>query len=161
MTESKKCHQWFSNLATVGAGLNCGYCFKWAILGLFYFYFCLFNTFDSNQMFKINFADDWIWTADLGYWKQLLYQLSHSHCLGRGYLTHTFGSAYSFWWSYYTQKEKLSLYAVCLRRSTTLTYILSPQPWTNLIKKFQSRVITLHKCEVLWQCDQTKIAKCL
>ena len=27
-------------------------------------------------MFNINFADDWIRTADLWYWKQLFYQLS-------------------------------------------------------------------------------------
>ena len=26
------------------------------------------------------FADDWIRTTDLWYWKQLLYQLSHNHC---------------------------------------------------------------------------------
>ena len=29
-------------------------------------------------MFNINFADDWIWTADLCYWKWPLYQLSHN-----------------------------------------------------------------------------------
>ena len=27
------------------------------------------------------FAHDWIRTADLWNWKQLLYQLSHNHCL--------------------------------------------------------------------------------
>ena len=31
-------------------------------------------------MFNINFADDWIRTADLWCRKQLLYQLSHNHC---------------------------------------------------------------------------------
>ena len=31
-------------------------------------------------MFNINFADDWIRTADLWYRKQLLFQLSHNHC---------------------------------------------------------------------------------
>ena len=31
-------------------------------------------------MFKINFVDDWIRTADLWYCKQLLYQLSHNLC---------------------------------------------------------------------------------
>ena len=31
-------------------------------------------------MFNLNFADDWIQTADLWYWKQPLYQLSHNHC---------------------------------------------------------------------------------
>ena len=30
-------------------------------------------------MFSINFANDWIPTADLWYWKQPLYQLSHNH----------------------------------------------------------------------------------
>ena len=29
-------------------------------------------------MFNINFADDWIQTMDLWYWKQPLYQLSHT-----------------------------------------------------------------------------------
>ena len=33
-------------------------------------FFVFFNTVDSKQMFNINFADDWISTADL-------YQLSH------------------------------------------------------------------------------------
>ena len=44
--------------------------------------FSLFSSFqytgDSKQMFNIIFADDWIRTADLWYWKQLLYQLSHT-----------------------------------------------------------------------------------
>ena len=31
-------------------------------------------------MFNINFADDWIWTADLWYQKRPVYQLSHNHC---------------------------------------------------------------------------------
>ena len=37
-------------------------------------------------MFNINFANDWIRTADLWSWKQPLYQLSHNHfpsCLCR------------------------------------------------------------------------------
>ena len=42
----------------------------------------LFNTVDSKQMFNINFANDWIQTADLWHWKQPLYQLSHNHCPG-------------------------------------------------------------------------------
>ena len=52
---------------------------KRAILGLF-LYFRLFNTVVSEQMFNINFADDWIQTVDLWYRKRLLYQLSHNHC---------------------------------------------------------------------------------
>ena len=39
--------------------------FKLAIPGLFFLYFCLFSTVDSKQMFNINFANDWILTADL------------------------------------------------------------------------------------------------
>ena len=31
-------------------------------------------------MFSIKFADDWIRTTDLWYWKRPLYQLSHNHC---------------------------------------------------------------------------------
>ena len=31
-------------------------------------------------MFIINFANDWIRTSDLWFWKQPLYQLSHNHC---------------------------------------------------------------------------------
>ena len=35
-------------------------------------------------MFYINFADDWIWTADLWHWKRPpLYQLRHNHFLFR------------------------------------------------------------------------------
>ena len=30
-------------------------------------------------MFNINFANNWIRTMDLWYWKRLLYQLSHNH----------------------------------------------------------------------------------
>ena len=33
----------------------------------------------NKQMFNINFANDWSWTADLWYRKQPLYQLSHNH----------------------------------------------------------------------------------
>ena len=32
-------------------------------------------------MFNINFVDDWIRTADLWYWKQPLYKLSHNQFL--------------------------------------------------------------------------------
>ena len=53
--------------------------FKWAILGFFFLYFCLFNTVDCKQMFNINFEDDWIRTTDLWCRKQPLYQLSHNH----------------------------------------------------------------------------------
>ena len=52
--------------------------FKLAIPGLCFLYFRLFNTVDSKQMFKLNFADDWILTADLWYCKWPLYQLSHT-----------------------------------------------------------------------------------
>ena len=58
---------------------NCFYAKK-AIPGLFFLYFRLFNTVDRKQMFRRNFADDWIRTADLRYRKQPLYQLSHNHC---------------------------------------------------------------------------------
>ena len=33
-----------------------------------------------NNFQNINFADDWIQTADLWYQKQQIYQLSHNHC---------------------------------------------------------------------------------
>ena len=32
-------------------------------------------------MFNIKFAKEYIWTLDLWYWKQLLYQLSHNSSL--------------------------------------------------------------------------------
>ena len=38
-------------------------------------------------MFNINIADDWIQTMDLWYRKQLLYQLSHYHCLQDPFLS--------------------------------------------------------------------------
>ena len=43
-------------------------------------YFRIFNTVDSNQSSLYFFADDWIRTADLWYWKRPLYQLCHDHC---------------------------------------------------------------------------------
>ena len=45
-----------------------------------FLYFRLFNTVDSKPLFNIKVANDWIWTVDLRYWKQLLCQLSHNNC---------------------------------------------------------------------------------
>ena len=45
-----------------------------------FLYFRLFNTQLTVNKCSINFADDWIQTADLWYWKRPLYQLSHNHC---------------------------------------------------------------------------------
>ena len=42
-----------------------------------FLYFRLFNTVENKQMFNISFVNDWIRTADLWFWKQPLYQLSH------------------------------------------------------------------------------------
>ena len=53
--------------------------FKWAIPGLFIFIF-VFSIQLTVYNCSINFADDWIWTADLWYWKRPLCQLSHNHC---------------------------------------------------------------------------------
>ena len=53
--------------------------FKWATRPLF-LYFRLFNTQLTVNKCSINFADDWIQTADLWYRKRLLYQLSHNSC---------------------------------------------------------------------------------
>ena len=39
-----------------------------------FLYFHLFNTVDSKQIFNMNFADDWIRTADHWYCKRPLYQ---------------------------------------------------------------------------------------
>ena len=43
-------------------------------------FWTLLNAVDSNKMFNINFASDWIRTADLWYQKRQLYQLSRNHC---------------------------------------------------------------------------------
>ena len=43
-----------------------------------FIYFRHFKTVDSKQMFNLIFVDDWIWTADLRFQKQPLYQLSHT-----------------------------------------------------------------------------------
>ena len=40
----------------------------------------LFFVFSLHLIEQINFADDWIRTADLVYRKQLLYHLRHNHC---------------------------------------------------------------------------------
>ena len=45
-----------------------------------FLYVRLFNTIDSKQMFNLNFADDWIWTADVWFSKRPLNQQSHYHC---------------------------------------------------------------------------------
>ena len=48
---------------------------------VFFVFFIDFRVFKTRkQMSNINFADDWIRTADLWYQKQSLYQLSHNHC---------------------------------------------------------------------------------
>ena len=52
--------------------------------GLFFFIF-VFSIQLTVNICSINFADDWIRTADLRYWKQLLYQLSYNHCPGINY----------------------------------------------------------------------------
>ena len=54
---------------------------NWAIPGLFFLYFRLFNTVDSKQMFDKSFANDWIRTADLWCRRRPLYQLSNNQCL--------------------------------------------------------------------------------
>ena len=41
---------------------------------------CLIYRLTEHNFFNINFADHWIWTMDLWYWKRPLYQLSHNHC---------------------------------------------------------------------------------
>ena len=46
-----------------------------------FLYLRLFNTVESKQMFILNFADDWIRTEDLWYFKCPLYQLSHTTAL--------------------------------------------------------------------------------
>ena len=51
------------------------YLLKWAILDLFFLYFCLFNTVDSKQMFN-KFCR---WLDSNWYRKRPLYQLSHNH----------------------------------------------------------------------------------
>ena len=50
------------------------------LLSRFFLYFRLFKIVYNKQMFDINFANDWIWTADLWCWNWPLYRLSHNHC---------------------------------------------------------------------------------
>ena len=71
---------WFCELLTNALARNTF--FKVGPSRPLFIYFRLFNTVDSKQvykMFNINFTYDWIRTADLWYWKQSLYQLSHNH----------------------------------------------------------------------------------
>ena len=51
-----------------------------------FLHFRLFNAVDGKQRLNINYAEDWIWTLDLWYWKRLLYQLSHNDCPILAYL---------------------------------------------------------------------------
>ena len=46
-----------------------------------FFFIFIFSIQLTVYKCSINFAKDWIPTADLWYWKQPLYQLSHNHCL--------------------------------------------------------------------------------
>ena len=64
---------WLDSCVTYPPSLKCF--FKWPFLDTFSL-FRLLNTVDRKRMFNINFADFWIWTADLWHWKQPLYQLS-------------------------------------------------------------------------------------
>ena len=61
---------------------------------LFFFIFVFSIQLTVNKC-SINFADDWIWTADLWYRKQTLYQLTHFHCLFRQCWSILFTSAIS------------------------------------------------------------------
>ena len=54
--------------------------FLCAIPGPYFHYFRLFNTGDSKRRFNVNFADDWIQTADLWSWKRPLYQTTAQRC---------------------------------------------------------------------------------
>ena len=47
--------------------------------GPLFLYFCHFITV-FIQLMKTKFAGDWIWTMDLEWRKQPLYQLIHNHC---------------------------------------------------------------------------------
>ena len=54
--------------------------YHFILMGHFLFLFSsIQDCVESKQMFNINFADDWIQTADLWFWKQPLYQLSPNH----------------------------------------------------------------------------------
>ena len=57
---------------------------------IFFFIFVFSIQLTVNKC-SINFANDWIWTADLWRWKRPLYQLSHNHAifLGKQICTNT------------------------------------------------------------------------
>ena len=52
---------------------------KWAIPGLFFFIFVFSIQLTANKCSILKFANDWIRTTGLWYWKRPLYQLSHNH----------------------------------------------------------------------------------
>ena len=86
---SKNAHDWILNPGPLMLGVTAlhavpqalfigAYFFKWAIPGLFFLYFRLFNTQLTVNKCSINFANDWIRTAGLWYRKRPLFQLSHT-----------------------------------------------------------------------------------
>ena len=93
----------------VGIGLTCTYK-KWAIPGLFFSIFVFSIQLTVNKC-SINFADDWIRTVDLWYWKGSLYQLSHNHCQSHNHcLTCTLHqTSYLFKASLFSNKYKTIL----------------------------------------------------
>ena len=122
---------------------------KWAIPGLFFLYFRLFNTVDSKQMFNINFADDWIRTVDLWYWKRPLYQLSHNHCPLASFLISFRG--HLFWMSFCVEIKKDGQWQLHIYLPTTrpmCTYLHRDQSFWSLPMgaiRFQ-RILTCVKC---------------
>ena len=69
----------FSLYIYFSLSLSLSLCLNWPLLASFSLFSSFQSTIDSQTMFNVNFADDWIRTTDLWCWKRPLYQLSHNH----------------------------------------------------------------------------------
>ena len=121
---------------------------------IFFFIFVLSIQLTLN-ICSINFADDWIRTADLWYRKRPLYQLSHNHC-----------PAYRFVWARKTsttQTWRLSWWKTWFPTWRSWKWRL--RPWLKnpaktvlpLCQMRRSRGLTMRSD---WLVDCTKISKC-
>ena len=88
---------------------------KLAIPVSFSLFFRFFNTVDSKGMFYINFANDWIRTADFRCWKPPLYQLNHNLCYEGLFLSSGFYKHITKNFTYLSRRQRDSNFEIMWR----------------------------------------------
>ena len=81
----------------------------------FSLFFRFFNTVDSKGMFYINFANDWIRTADFRCWKPPLYQLNHNLCYEGLFLSSGFFKHITKNFTYLSRRQRDSNFEIMWR----------------------------------------------